>query len=207
MICNKCLIEKDSNCFRKRLRYCKDCENKKKRENYKKNRDSELERVKKYQKSSIKRKEWQKKYYEENIVKITEKRKEYKKKRRENDPLYKIKNNLSVSIRRAFKSLDYSKNTKVYEALGCSSDDFKSYIESKFEPWMSWDNYGLYNGDFNFGWDIDHIVPLSTAVSEEDIIRLNHHSNLRPLCSKVNRDIKKDFYKKDDLPMIPPDIV
>ena len=203
MICNICLIEKDTNCFRKRLKYCIDCENKKKRENYQKNKESELKRVRNYQKTSEKRKEWQKKYYVENSEKLKEDRKEYKRNRRENDPLYKIKNNLSVSIRRAFKNLNYSKDTSVYKAIGCSPDELKSYIESKFESWMNWDNRGLYNGDFNYGWDLDHIMPLSEAKTPEDIIRLNHYTNLQPLCSKINRDIKKDFYKKDNLPLIP----
>lgn len=57
---------------------------------------------------------------------------------------------------------------------------------------MTWENKGLYNGELNFGWDIDHIIPISSAKSEEDIIRLNHFSNLQPLCSKINRDIKKN---------------
>lgn len=57
---------------------------------------------------------------------------------------------------------------------------------------MNWENRGIYNGDFNSGWDIDHVVPLSTAIKEEDIIKLNHYTNLQPLCSKINRDIKKD---------------
>ena len=56
---------------------------------------------------------------------------------------------------------------------------------------MTWENKGLYNGELNYGWDIDHIIPLSSAETEEDIIRLNHYSNLQPLCSKINRDIKK----------------
>ena len=58
---------------------------------------------------------------------------------------------------------------------------------------MTWDNYGLYNGELNYGRDIDHIIPLSAAETEEDIIRLNHHKNLQPLCSKVNRYIKRDI--------------
>lgn len=36
---------------------------------------------------------------------------------------------------------------------------------------------------------------LKTANSEEDLYRLNHFTNLQPLCSKVNRDIKKDRYE------------
>ena len=76
--------------------------------------------------------------------------------------------------------------------LGCSLEELKVYIESKFEPWMSWDNYGKYNGELNYGWDIDHITPISKANTEEDVIKLNHYSNLQPLCSRVNRDIKRD---------------
>jgi hypothetical protein len=63
-------------------------------------------------------------------------------------------------------------------------------LESKFEIWMNWDNYGLYNGEFNYGWDIDHIMPLFSAKTEEDVLKLNHYTNLQPLCSKVNRHIK-----------------
>jgi len=58
---------------------------------------------------------------------------------------------------------------------------------------MTWENWGLYNGEFNYGWDIDHIIPLSSAKNEEDIIILNHYTNLQPLCSKVNRYIKRDL--------------
>ena len=57
---------------------------------------------------------------------------------------------------------------------------------------MNWDNYGKYNGQTDFGWDIDHIIPLDTAQTIEEIIKLNHHTNLQPLCSKVNRDIKRN---------------
>ena len=58
---------------------------------------------------------------------------------------------------------------------------------------MSWDNYGKYNGEFNYGWDIDHIKPISSAKTKEEIIKLNHYTNLRPLCSKENLDKKDKF--------------
>ena len=57
---------------------------------------------------------------------------------------------------------------------------------------MSWNNHGKYNKELNYGWDIDHIIPVSSATSEEQLIKLNHYSNLQPLCSKINRDIKKN---------------
>jgi hypothetical protein len=82
---------------------------------------------------------------------------------------------------------------KTYEILGCTYEEFKNHIELKFEPWMDWDNHGLYNGEKCFGWDLDHIIPLSSAKTEEDVISLNHYSNLQPLCSYVNRVIKRDM--------------
>jgi len=59
---------------------------------------------------------------------------------------------------------------------------------------MNWDNRGLYNGKENYGWDIDHIIPLSSAKTIEDLIKLNHYTNLQPLCSFKNRCIKRDNF-------------
>jgi hypothetical protein len=60
---------------------------------------------------------------------------------------------------------------------------------------MNWNNHGnpidgIYT--INKTWDIDHIIPLSSAKTEEDIIKLNHYTNLKPLCTYYNRFIKKD---------------
>lgn len=57
---------------------------------------------------------------------------------------------------------------------------------------MSWNNYGLYNGTKQYGWDIDHIIPLIIASKEEEMFKLNHYTNLQPLCSFINRVIKRD---------------
>lgn len=133
-----------------------------------------------------------KKYQEENKSKI----KNYYKIKRQNDILFKISCNLRSAISTAFKKQNYQKNSKTQEILGCSFEEFKNYLESKFEVWMCYENYGKYNGTENYGWDIDHIIPLSSVKTEEDIIQLNHYTNLQPLCSYINRDIK--FSKKDN---------
>jgi len=91
------------------------------------------------------------------------------------------------------KHIGYKKLTKTEIILGCIFEEFKQYLESKFEPWMTWENQGLYNGKLNYGWDIDHIIPISSAKTEEDVIKLNHFTNLQPLCSKINRDIKRNI--------------
>jgi hypothetical protein len=114
--------------------------------------------------------------------------------RLENDPLYKLRISYYRRINKCIKRFD-TKDVKFLENLGCSLEELKIFLESKFEPWMNWNNYGKYNGEINYGWDIDHIIPLSIAKSEEEIYKLSHYTNLQPLCSKFNRDIKKDKIK------------
>ncbi len=152
--------------------------------------------INKIKKQEIKNKEYHKnyhkEYYKNNREKLIEYGKKYFKDRRKNDILFKISSNIRVLISQVIKKNNYKKNTKTEFILGCSFEDFKLHLESKFQPWMNWDNYGLYNGEFNYGFDIDHIIPLSSAKNEEEIIKLNHYTNLQPLCSKINREIKKN---------------
>jgi hypothetical protein len=137
-------------------------------------------------------KEQRKQYRENNKEIIKERKRIYNKNKRLVDPLFKLTGNIRVLIKNSIKYKNHKKNTKTENILGCSFEQFKKYLESKFESWMTWDNYGLYNGKPNYGWDIDHIIPTSIALTEEEIINLNHHKNLQPLCSYINRDIKKD---------------
>ena len=122
----------------------------------------------------------------------------YNKNKRIEDPLFKIVNNIRTSIYNSIKRGGYTKNSNTLSILCCTYDEFKLHLENKFEDWMTWYNYGKYNGELNYGWDIDHIIPISSARSEENIIKLNHYTNLQPLCSKINRDIKKDKLKNED---------
>lgn len=109
-----------------------------------------------------------------------------------NDSVFALNRIVRSFVLRSFKDRKIKKSNKTEIILGCSFDEFKKYIESKFEPWMNWENRGLYNGEFNYGWDLDHIIPISSAKTEEDIIKLNHYTNFQPLCSNLNRNIKKN---------------
>ncbi len=62
--------------------------------------------------------------------------------------------------------------------IGCSFAELKIHVERQFTKGMTWENRDQ--------WHIDHIIPLSTAKTEEDVIRLNHYTNLRPLWAKDN---------------------
>jgi len=108
------------------------------------------------------------------------------------DPTYSLKRNLNPIVRKAFLRNGYTKDSKTYEIIGCDFECLLHHFESQFEEWMTWENRGLYNGELCYGWDIDHIIPMSTAKTKEDVIRLSHYSNLQPLCGYVNRHIKRD---------------
>lgn len=119
---------------------------------------------------------------------------EYRKKRKENDPMYKLRSDIQRLIYLTFKRKDSVKLNRTTEILGCTIEQFKEHLESQFESWMSWDNYGDPKDGIvepNKTWDIDHIIPLKTAKTVEDIIRLNHYTNLQPLCSYQNRFVKR----------------
>ena len=181
-ICSMCNTEKNIFDFRIHKSYCKKCENKK---SYESRKDTQSEKNKEYLKI----------YQKKNKDKINERMRLYKKNRKKNDVLYKCSIILSQIVNNSINLYGVEKSRRSKDIIGLSKYDFRLYIESKFETWMSWDNYGLYNGELNFGWDIDHIIPLSSAKTEDDMICLNHYTILQPLCSYTNRYIKKDIIK------------
>lgn len=143
----------------------------------------------KFDKEKIKQQK--KQYYEANKEILLKKANERLKNRLKTDPIFKLKHNVRNLVRNAINGKGHKKLTKTEIILGCTFEDFKQHLESQFEDWMSWDNYGLYNGTPNYGWDIDHITPNSTAITENEVIKLNHYTNLKPLCSYTNRVLKK----------------
>jgi hypothetical protein len=72
----------------------------------------------------------------------------------------------------------YIKDASTVNILGCSIDQFKLYLESMFTLGMSWDNRSL--------WHIDHIIPQAFAENEQELLLLNHYSNLRPIWANDN---------------------
>lgn len=170
------------------------------REYRKKNPDVNKRNTKLYRKRHPERaKISTKKYKSNNQDKIKEYSKKYKPRKnqlqiikRKTDPLFRLKSTMRIAILKAFDRINTKKNNKTVQILGCNYKELKYYIESLWEPWMSWENHGLYNGTAEYGWDIDHIIPLKTAITVEDVIRLSHYTNLQPLCSYINRDVKKD---------------
>ena len=63
--------------------------------------------------------------------------------------------------------------------LGCDVNFFIKHIEKQFLKYMTWENKNE--------WEIDHITPISESKTIEDVIKLNHFTNLRPLWKKDNK--------------------
>lgn len=73
--------------------------------------------------------------------------------------------------------------------LPYSMMDLKLHLESLWEPWMDWSNWGGYDPNVRT-WQIDHIVPQSklpySDFNEVNFFKCWALTNLRPLESKLN---------------------
>lgn len=143
---------------------------------YLNNKEKELLRLKKYRiENSEKRKQTVKNWYINNKEKSNETAKKWKQQNRLNNPMYKAWENLRSRTKDfLFNKNNFSKS-KTLLIIGCTPDELKHHIENQFKTGMSWDNYGFY------GWHIDHIIPLSSAKDDEELLKLCHYSNLQPL--------------------------
>jgi len=114
-------------------------------------------------------------YYKNNKEKISKKNSEYERKRSKEDELYRLKKIYRTRTKIAFKQKGFEKPTKTTDLIGCSPEDFKKYLESKFTEGMTWENRGLK------GWHLDHIIPLCSAKNKKELEILCHYTNIQPL--------------------------
>jgi len=104
-----------------------------------------------------------------------------RKERLKKDPLFKLTTSIRSTIGGAFKRTCqgvFCKEEGTARILGCSFEFFTSHIASQFTEGMTLENYGE--------WHLDHIIPLATATTREDVVRLNHYTNFQPLWAKDN---------------------
>ena len=110
----------------------------------------------------------------------------------------KIKHAMSSNVHSKLKRRHLSKNNEAtFANLPYSLSDLIIHLESLFEPWMSWDNHGVYNKHKDT-WQIDHKIPDSWFIySSMDDIGFQESwalINLQPLkalsnISKGNRHV------------------
>jgi len=95
----------------------------------------------------------------------------YQRRKKATDPLHKLKLTIKIRILEVVKN----KSAKTFDLIGCSPVFLRDYLESLFQPGMSWSNHGK--------WHIDHIRPLAsfdlTNPAQQHIAC--HYTNLQPL--------------------------
>jgi len=194
-ICNCCKIEKSITNFSNNKRFednknptCKECDKMRSLKYYYNNIDK-IKEVIKIKRNTEDYKVYREKYLKENREEINRVKKLYKLNNREkvlqdkreyyqrkkNDPIFALTKRLRQGIYRSIRGVKLRSSLDI---LGCTEEEFKTHIESQFTEGMSWDSLG----DIH----MDHIIPISSAQTIEEVYKLNHYSNLRPLWAKDN---------------------
>jgi hypothetical protein len=108
------------------------------------------------------------------------------------DPTVRMVRNLRRRMIHAVKECQGFKYGKSEELLGCSFDEVRKYLESKFKDGMTWENHGLY------GWHIDHIKPCASFDLTNEIEQREcfHYTNLQPLWAFDNLS-KSDKWEEE----------
>lgn len=211
MRCPKCGKEKNINEFRstknanKHVALCLNCRDKKRKRDakyYQENKDQANQRKSElYQENKQSILDNRQKYYIENKALIKKNVKEYQKSRRQTDPAFKLRQYVSSVIFQALRKDGGSKfGHSVLEYLPFTPEELKEHLEKQFEPWMTWDNQGVYksneyyeNDSSTWTWHVDHIIPQSvlpySSMDDDNFQKCWALSNLRPLKSIDN--IKK----------------
>lgn len=140
----------------------------------------------------------EKEYRSKNRQKLSIENNIYYKNRKKVDPEFKLRKNLSSLI-----SVKLSNNNGSKEGKSCvkyltyTTKQLKQHLESLFEPWMNWSNYGRYyvktwndNDQSTWTWNIDHIIPQSdlpyNTMEHINFQKCWALENLRPYSAKQN---------------------
>jgi len=126
--------------------------------------------------------EYNKKWRENNRDSFLDNRRNKEKIKRINNPIYKLSQDIRTLTNGAFKRVNctFKKSLKTEKILGCSIEFLINYLTKECGK-------NLQPSDFHrYGYHIDHIIPISLAKTEADVIKLSHYTNLQPLWWKDN---------------------
>lgn len=128
-------------------------------------------------------------YYAENREACIRQTTQRNKERRRTDVLFAFQERIRSRVSSYFRGHSLHKSFRTEELLGCSWEQAKQHIEKQFVSGMGWHNRDK--------WEIDHIIPLSSAYDEYTVRGLCHFTNLRPLWAKDNR-AKSDNWEEPE---------
>lgn len=94
------------------------------------------------------------------------------------DQQYRLALRLRIRLNMAIRN-EQKKGSAVSD-LGCTIEELRVHLQSKFVDGMTWDNYGK--------WHIDHVVPLIKfdLSDREQFLKAVHYTNLQPLWQADN---------------------
>lgn len=102
----------------------------------------------------------------------------YFRERYASDKLFALSHSARRMVNDAIRKAGAIKSCSTKVIVGCSAKELMMHIERQFHDGMNWDNRSQ--------WHIDHIVPLSSAKTVDELKSLLHFTNLRPLWAKDN---------------------
>lgn len=150
-------------------------------------------------KNKEKKKAAQREYYKKNPEKHREFARKYRankkqeirdsiRKKRQADHVFRLLDNCRRRLNKVLRGK--IKSNKSLNLIGCSVDELKAHLQSKFKPGMTWANHGKY------GWHIDHIRPCSSfdLSKPEEQAACFHYTNLQPLWAYENLSKSDKFF-------------
>lgn len=154
---------------------------------HKKEKDKEY-RIKNWDKKKIYNAEWKRKNYK-NMKENPDRKLEFAE--------YKVKTNTSRRIR---EMLGQKKSDRTMHYVGCSLEELRKHLETKFLQNISWDNYGeTVEKNKVDAWHIDHMIPCTAfnLNNELEARACFHYTNLQPLWATDNIQKHGNYTKED----------
>ncbi len=162
-ICSICKTEKPTAQFHQRSRlHCLSCYNMQRNQYYTQHKNS-----------------WNQ-HRINNKQAFWKQRNAYQRHKRQTDARFHLRHSLGHRIYLALKANRISKTNSFNHLIGCSGQELKLHLQSKFKTDMTWDNYGK--------WHVDHIRPCSSfdLSRPEEQKKCFHYTNLQPLWAQDN---------------------
>lgn len=133
------------------------------RAKYQANRQAYIEKAREYCKANP---EWRRKFVREWSA------------LKRSNPLHRLIHNHRNRVQAVISRCGLKKTLRTIQYVGCDWPTLKAHLEAKFQPGMTWENYGE--------WHVDHVVPLASGSTPGELLLLFHFSNLQPLWAKEN---------------------
>jgi hypothetical protein len=113
---------------------------------------------------------------------VREYKREAEKQHYRSDPAYRLTKNMRYGVWACLKEREADKVLRTFQMLPYTVEQLKAHLESKFQPDMTWENYG--------DWHVDHKRPISNfnfnSHKDPDFRECWSLDNLQPLWGEEN---------------------